>query len=554
MDSGVKIYRSYKPLRDRKGLTCKFGELYPVYHEFMVPGDVFKIHADLLIRYQPMVAPSFTGTTARVRFVFVPLRLVVDNIEEIITGSKDGSLIEEELPVCDSVFKNLDITETKTVEKNSLLDIYFGIPAGMNLTKTVEGVEVSLLEDLDKMESSPALYWLLGFLRFWWDYYRDENYYTAFDDFEDFADYAIQNVHKASFQLSVYLKKDRITSAMPWQLKAVAAPTIEVVNTGSILNPGDAYTKTGTGLTNTPGNAISGSGEALFKAQGASDSDIAAANANWKEYWEDAEIILTRAGFNAAQFRDMMQQTRIYERLARCGSRYTEYLQANFGISPADGTLQRSQYVGGFKARVVTTEVVQTAGDTGTSTPVGTLRGHGISHGTATCTNYIAKEFGMMIGVVDTMPDLVWTQGVNRKFTYRKRFDFFNPSFQHLSEQEVRQGELYFDVDKDSNGAYYNDQTLGFQPYAEELRRGSEMMVGDMRDSLAYWNQAIQLSARPQLNNIFLTATTHLSSFNKPFVVNSAATARPIILDCGFLTEAYRPLVKDGTPGLADHN
>lgn len=555
MNPGVKVYRNYYALRDRKGLTCRYGECYPVYHNFMVPGDVFKVHSDMLIRYQPMLTPSITGATARVRFAFIPLRLVVEDIELIITGSKDGILSQDTLPVCDSVFKYLDITSSgaKTkVEKNSILNIYFGVKKNLDLSGN--------LDLLDSMESAPALYWVLAFLRFWWDYYRDENFFTDYDDFDAFAAEAVKHLHEASFQLPVYLKKDRITSALPWQLKAVAAPTVEIIQNGAFITQNmpdlaKALPAGGTANINTYAN-VDSDGAAPLTAQGMNSTQLENFNNNWRDYWADQEVILTRAGFNAAQVREMMQQTRVYERLARCGSRYTEYLRANFSIAPADGTLQRAQYIGGYKARVVTTEVVQMAGavdGSGSQTPVGTLRGHGISRGSATIPNYIAKEFGVMIGVVDIMPDLVWTDGIQKQFTYRKRFDFFNPSFQHLSEQEVRKGEVYFDVDLNDNNLPANDDTWGFQPYAEELRRGREMMVGDMADDLAYWNQAIQLTQRPGLNNTFLEATSHLASFNKPFAV-SGTDARPIILDCGFLTEAYRPIVKDAVPGLVDHN
>ena len=131
------------------------------------------------------------------------------------------------------------------------------------------------------------------------------------------------------------------------------------------------------------------------------------------------------AGFSGAQFRDMMAQTRIYERLARCGSRYTEYLRANFGVAPADGTLQRAQYLGGFKTKIVTTEVIQTAG--AGDTPVGTLRGHGITHGTSTLKPFMAREIGVMIGILDVKPEIIYAQGVDRELTCRSRFDFLNP-------------------------------------------------------------------------------------------------------------------------------
>ena len=96
-----------------------------------------------------------------------------------------------------------------------------------------------------------------------------------------------------------------------------------------------------------------------------------------------------------------------------------------------------------------------------------------------------------MIGILDIKPETIYAQGVDRELTVRSRFDFLNPSFQHLSEQEVRKGEVYFGVDTDDDGNLINSQTWGFQPYAQELRTGIKHVCGDMRDSLSYWNQAL---------------------------------------------------------------
>ena len=61
-----------------------------------------------------------------------------------------------------------------------------------------------------------------------------------------------------------------------------------------------------------------------------------------------------QGGFNTSELRLLFTQQRIFERLMRCGSRYVEYLMSNFGIAPTDETLQRVQYLGGFKQAVVT--------------------------------------------------------------------------------------------------------------------------------------------------------------------------------------------------------
>ena len=558
MDTGTKVYRNYFPIKFGWQCDCQYGNAYPCFRKLMYPGDVFKIHADLLIRYQPMLTPPMNDCVATVRFGFVPLRLIEEDTELIVTGSKDGHLYTSTIPVFDSVFKNLDLSSHTTIEKHSLLDILYGIPVGLDLSAS------GLLAKLDADKASPAAYFAKAYHRFWWDYYRDENMYTN-NDFENYWQATRAVLHSGSIR-SVYLKKDRITSSLPWQLKAVSTPTIQLIGSGTMT---PAYSgaifqdNTNFVLTNDKFSDVqtgSVTGDYVFSTgkyiNTETDEQLAARIGNLNDKFNDylnqqQNVSINQLGFNAAQFRDMMAQTRVFERLARCGSRYTEYLRANFGIAPADGTLQRAQYLGGFKTRIVTTEVIQTAADG--SNPVGTLRGHGITHGTSTIKPFMAKEIGVLIGILDIKPETIYAQGVDRELTARARFDFLNPSFQHLSEQEVRKGEVYFSTDVDSHGNLINSQTWGFQPYAQELRTGIKHVVGDMRDSLSYWNQALIMSSRPSLNNAFLYAHSHTASYNRPFAV-SGSTAYPMIVDFGGTIEAYRPLVRNGTPGLVDHN
>lgn len=554
MDTGTKVYRNYFPIKFGWQCDCQYGVAYPCFRKLMYPGDVFKIHADLLIRYQPMLTPPMNDAIATVRFAFVPLRLIEENTELIVTGSNDGHLSNSTIPVMDSVFKYLDVSTHTSVEKHSFLDLLYGIPVGLALNGS------GILTKLDNDKASPAAYFAKAFMRFFWDYYRDENLFTSYTDFETYWNNSLRN-HLHYYNCpSVMLKKDRITSSLPWQLKAITAPTISLTGTGSMTPnyAADFVKANASGLVNNAGSVgwddTGGTGNVRLQSGtiGSYDNVKNGFNNALAAYLNQTQSIsVTSGGFNAAQFREMMAQTRVFERLARCGSRYTEYLRANFGVAPADDTLQRAQYLGGFKTRIVTTEVIQTAADG--ANPVGTLRGHGITHGTSTIKPFMAKEVGVMIGVLDIKPETIYAQGVDRELTARSRFDFLNPSFQHLSEQEVRKGEVFFGVDTDSSGNLINGQTWGFQPYAQELRTGIKHVVGDMRDSLSYWNQSLIMSSRPSLNEAFIEAHNHRASYNRPFAVSSA-DAYPMIVDFGGVIEAYRPLIKNGTPGLVDHN
>ena len=555
MDTGLKVPRSYFNIPFGLQLDARFGSCYPVFRKIMYPGDVFKIHADLLIRYLPMLTPPMNDCVATVRFGFVPLRLIEPNTELIITGSKDGKMSTQTLPKFDSCFKECSTgIEYSVNEKHSLLDYLYQIPV------ITDSLTDELKAKLEASPSTPAAYFAKAYARFWWDYYRDENLYSV-SDFNQFVGIVLSSANEVNSSiLPKYLKKDYFTSSLPWQLKAVSAPRVPIIGsgtfTGSGLNFSDslfaASTIGGTDDLQTPSF---GAGSIEYPFDTGDNTDNERFNTTLTRELEKGKatgsVSITNVGFTGADVRDIMAQTRIYERLARCGSRYTEYLRANFGVAPRDDTMQRAQYIGGFKTKIVTTEVVQTAG--AGDNPVGTLRGHGITHGMSTIPTFMAKEIGVIIGILDVMPETIYAKGVDRELTARSRFDFMNPSFQHLSEQEVRKGEIYFGVDTDSSGNLKNDETWGFQPMYQELRKGVKHLCGDMRDSLSYWNQALIPGSRPSLNNSFISGQNHTSEFNRPFAVSNQ-NAYPMVIDFGGVIEAYRPLVKSGTPGLIDHN
>ena len=88
--------------------------------------------------------------------------------------------------------------------------------------------------------------------------------------------------------------------------------------------------------------------------------------------------------FNVADLRLAFQIHKFLERNARAGARYTEFLRSHFGVSPRDERLQRPEYIGGSKAPVIISEVLQTGSSDATS-PQGNMAGHGISVNSQFC-------------------------------------------------------------------------------------------------------------------------------------------------------------------------
>lgn len=561
VDTGVRRERSLLPSRDRWCGTVDFFRLYGAQTRFLIPGDVWKEDVNVFIRCNPMLTPSLTPMRAKTRHFFVPLRMVEPDLAElVITGSNDGKLSDEVLPEFDSIVHNCLFEDEgmnlEYVAQDSIAHVIFEIPFGF------------MSVDRKNDKALPRLYWLKAYCRLWWDWYRDENlaftikstrpsdpsYNVDSGDFEDFFVYVSKYFTRIRC-LPICLPKDYFTSSLPWQLKGIA-PTISfTVSDGLRWNGliGDNLALQNAATVGFYDSNQGSAQEIMLTAPSRSETTIKNIDNSVQKFLSNVSFSAESA-FNASDMRDMFALTRVFERLARTGSRYVEYLRANFGIAPDDGTLQRAQYLGGFSQDVLTTEVLQNGpGDT----PVGTMRGHGISNSSSHMTPYVCKEFGMLFTTFEIEPRIQYARGIKRELTYASRYDFFNPSFQRLSEQEVRKGEISFNIDEKLSSSS-NDDTFGFQGIYNELRSGKERFFGSMLNDQAQWNQAIHvtpLMVASGINGALIDGTNYAKDFLRPFGLSGESeTAKPIIVDLYCVNTPYRPMIKESSPGHSDHN
>lgn len=554
--SGANTRRSFFPVKERFTGDIPIGRVIPEYCDFCVPGDIWHLKQLCFMRTQPMLAPLLTDLDARVRAWFVPLRQIEENAELIITGSKNGKFDPElVLPKFAGMFDDVPSAGTTAydVDKYSALDYMMAAPIG-NYKKIKD----------DKAIMSQ--YWLKGYEKIWFDWYRDENL-SSYDDFEDYWD----TIKVAPGKVEPFYanwRKDYFMSLLPFQQKGIR-PTFDfnlvnpddlstffgmsIVPTEDVSNYGTSGTKyfydVGHVVTAQSGQTVLQKGvpypidavhQSSIDTPGNAYNGYAPANVGI-----DFQGLASTLGVD--DLRIVTQTQKIMERLARCGSRYTEYLRATFGTAPADETLQRVKFLGSYKQRVSVSSVEQNAEDG--ETPVGTLRGKGALLSEGNMETFVCKEFGLLYVTVEIMPKAQYTQGILRKYTYKERFDFPNPAFCGLSEQEVRNGELFIQFNPAEGKEHINDETLGFTEIYNELRSGRDKVCGDMRDTQAYWTMARYFSDTPVLSEELIQARDS-ASFALPFAVTDKP---PIICEINNRNGVYRCLTKYGLPGYVDH-
>jgi len=506
----VNPRRSMFDLSYSKLLTGDLGKLYPVLCDEVVPGDYWQIGNEVVLRFNPLLAPILHRIDCVTHYFFVPYRILDENWEDFITGGADGDNAYE-LPRFNSDLKELFL-------KGTLWD-YFGFPLG-------NGVDAH-----EQFGVLPIIYPWYAYARIWNEYYRDQNLQ---DEVPVFGHPAKRN-----------WEKDYFTSALPFQQRGTS-PAIPL--SGSAYADFDFSSEGHTSFIVNTDNLelnsdiqLTAGGTALFGAN--HGTSLSAWNTKAENVLNQNTIDLsTVPTFDVNDLRLAFQIQKWMERNARAGVRYTEFLQAHFGVYPRDERLQRPEYIGGTKNPVIVSEVLQTSSTDATS-PQGNMAGHGINVQQGYVGKYHVKEYGLIMGLMSVMPKPAYMQGINRQWLRETRYDFYFPEFANLSEQAIMTAEIY-------NVSGTSEQTarsvFGFQGRYDEMRVKQNLITGDFRDTFNYWHLGREFSKVPLLNSSFIECVPtkrYLAVQNEP----------AFLCNFGNVIKAFRPLPVIAEPGFIDH-
>nr|QJB18783.1 MAG: major capsid protein [Microvirus sp.] len=477
-----------------KKFTCDMGQLIPIMCDEVVPGDIFTIGNQAVIRFQPLVAPVLHEINMFVHYFFVPYRILWEDWEDFISGGVLGNEVPE-IPTWNPNINGL----------GSLWD-FLGFPINV---KPQGAYPISFPRE--------AYNFIYN------EYYRDE---TLINDIP----------LQAELILNRSWEKDYFTSALPFQQRGTA-PALPISGSTHATWVGSQVVEA-IGAQNMQFSSTAGDTRAYIP-----NNTQARANAL---NFMNANVVSfgTANTFDVSDIRLAFQIQKWMERNARAGARYTEFLKAHFGVSPKDERLQRPEYIGGSKSPVIISEVLQTS-STDATTPQGNLAGHGMSVSDSYCGKYRATEFGLIMGIMSVMPKPSYSQGINRQWLRRTKYDFYFPEFANLSEQAIIKAEIC----AVHNNTEHNEAVFGFQGRYDEMRTKPNMICSEMRSTYDYWHLARQFDTAnpPALNQAFITCSPRKDIFaveNVPGLIVSFAN----------LIKAYRPIPLMSEPGLIDHN
>lgn len=445
--------------------TSWMGMLHPLTWYEALPGDTIQQATSILLRCQPMVAPPMHPVRVRIHHWFVPLRLIWDNFEDFITGGPDGDF------VC---YPPMRIKSS--VGAFSLAQA-LGVPAG------------SYSPDLFYSALPERAYQLI-----WNEAYRDQDLQTEMGlSKADGSD-----TTTAESINSVCWEKDYFTSARPWEQKG-SDILIPLGDSAPVYGFGK-YTQT-YAQSNVDVYETDGSGTRQY----ASAAQVNPAGAEGHFYMENdpnntgypniRADLSAATGIPVSDLRLAVALQRFQEARAKWGSRYVEYLNY-LGVPSDDARLQRPEYLGGGKAVIQFSEVLNQSG-TG---DLGDMAGHGI---TALRTNKYRKYFkehGIVMSLMSVIPKSIYMQSMQKGFHRWTKEEYFQKELQHLGDQAILNREIHA-------GHNSPDDVFGYQRRYDSYRKLESSVGGYFADTLDHWHFARDLASNVALNSSFVACT-----------------------------------------------
>ena len=505
----------------------------PLYVDEVLPGDTISCDMNGLVRMSTPLYPVMDNCYMDTYAFFVPCRLVWEHWENLM-GQNDSTFWAEK-----TEYSVPQTTAPSGGWNVGTIADYMGIPTG------IQNISVNSLP-------------LRAYARIWNEWFRDENLQQpVVQDIDDANNTgsntgtALTDAQNGGLPLKVAKYHDYFTSCLPEPQKGEASVIpINLSGTAPIKygdETGNVTIASWNNQTRYPNLERTNS----FRQEN-NDSTISFNNDfyvnsvgnNLTAYmWAD----ISGAGNISVTVNELRQAIAIQHILeadARGGTRYTELLAHEFGVTSPDSRLQRSEYLGGTRVPININQVIQNSATTDAS-PQGNTAAYSMTTMRNKMCNYSAVEHGYLIILGCIRVDHSYQQGLSRMWTRKGRFDFYHPMLANLGEMAVLNQEIY------AQGNAQDTEVFGYQEAWADYRYHPNIVTGEMRStyaqSLDAWHYGDHYEELPKLSSSWIQEGTE--NIDRTLAVQSE-NSHQFICDFYFDQTWTRPMPIYSVPGL----
>lgn len=514
----IKHSRNAFSIAKRHLTTMQFDYLYPIYTKFIYPGDTLNIDQMVMGRLTTQIRTLFDDLYFDMHAWFVPFRLVQTNWARYQFNAQPTGPTQDNSSLTSPKITMSGLGAGGFTSK-SLYD-YLGYPT-----------KIDYSADTEHMNNYAARCYNL----IWNENYRDENLQNAVvvdvDDGPDNpADYVLLKRGKRHDSKTSCLTAPQKGATVSLPLGSTAP--LEFINSSG----------SNTFLRNNAGTLINGATGFTSNAGGAILYQPAGLGGFFDITGHTRVNLSTATAATLNQVRQSYAVQHLLEADSRGGTRDVESIQHRWGVTVPDFRLQRPEYLGGTTFTFDGHVVPQTSATSGSNYQAGLAQFSQTMSSMRVTHSFV--EHGVFMILLSARSNITYQEGLPKHYSYRTRYDWYQPEFANLGEVAVLNKEIY------AQGTSADADTFGYQEYAYELRYDDNMVTGEMRSnyatSLDSYHLADDYSALPTLGSAWIQSNTAISRN----IAVSAATADPIQLNCFATGFIARTLPMYSIPGL----
>lgn len=552
----VDIKRSIFNMPFNHKTSFNVGELIPFYCLEVVPGDTHQIRTSIVARLQTLLTPMMDSMFLETFYFFVPNRLVWDHWKNFMGENDNGPWIQDQVKYYIPSISPPKVGDKYRWNSGTIAD-YFGVP-----------LSYTIIPEMNMPSIYPMVLPFRGYALIVNEFFRDQNWQQPVVVHKDDVsrtgsngDNYITDLELGGKPFKVNRYHDYFSSCLPapqrsesislFGNKITSNTFAPVVTRDVISNPIIAGQSRQPLFLNRVG--IHEDGSTQYMKRDSDDNLIASASLDDTtqapvNLWANLNI----PSATITQLRLAFQLQRYYEKAARGGSRYREFLREFFGVSNGDARMQVPEYLGGHRVPLSIHQVANTS-----QTSDADLGDLGAMSNTSDVHDDFRMSFtehGFIIGLCCVRFKNTYGQGLERFWSRRDPLDFYNPTFAHISEQPVFLNEIYTGKPSDTFEDSFHNRVWGYNEAWADYRYKPDRVSGEMRtdvpNSLASWHLADDYDSPPFMSSEWLH--TDKNTVDRVLAVGSSV-ANQVFADIFVQDKAVRPMPVHSIPGLADH-